>query len=117
MYGLYITLQNRNFPISPSANRNGMILAAVAAASKAETGRLSEYEDLTVALGQTVCDEGIKGLEEIGSLIGNPGFAASGIGNFEEFSVIAVPTIIVEQPKTLVGMGDTISAFSLIGAC
>jgi len=27
-----------------------------------------------------------------------------------------VPAVIIDRPKTLVGMGDTISAFSLLGA-
>ena len=40
----------------------------------------------------------------------------TGIGGFEGYDVIAVPTILVEKPVTLVGMGDTISSISLITA-
>ena len=39
-----------------------------------------------------------------------------GIYEGNEFDVIAIPTIIVPKPKTLVGMGDTISSISLIAA-
>ena len=35
------------------------------------------------------------------------------IGNYW---LCAIPTIIVERPKTLVGMGDTISSVSLLAA-
>ena len=40
----------------------------------------------------------------------------TGIGEYAGYDVIAVPTILVEKPVTLVGMGDTISSVSLVGA-
>ena len=40
----------------------------------------------------------------------------TGIFNTPEFDLIAVPTILIEKPVTLVGMGDTISSISLVGA-
>jgi ADP-dependent phosphofructokinase/glucokinase len=33
-----------------------------------------------------------------------------------ELEIIAVPTIIIDKPITLVGMGDTISSISLVAA-
>ena len=37
-------------------------------------------------------------------------------GEVDGYDLIAVPTIMVEKPVTLVGMGDTISSISLVGA-
>ena len=34
----------------------------------------------------------------------------------DEIEIIAVPTIIIDNPVTLVGMGDTISSISLVAA-
>jgi len=34
----------------------------------------------------------------------------------DEIEIIAVPTIIIDNPITLVGMGDTISSISLVAA-
>jgi ADP-dependent phosphofructokinase/glucokinase len=39
-----------------------------------------------------------------------------GIFENDEIEIIAVPTIIIDKPITLVGMGDTISSISLVGA-
>ena len=40
----------------------------------------------------------------------------TGIAQFPEFDIIAVPTIVIDKPITLVGMGDTISSISLLAA-
>lgn len=116
MFGLYMTMQNPNFPVSPEANRRGMVLAATAAASKALLGQLADYKDFTAAAGLPVSACGIDGLKELAETLGNPEFACNGIGKYRGFDVIAVPAVIIDRPKTLVGMGDTISAFSLLGA-
>ena len=60
-----------------------------------ELGALSAYLEKTY---------GIKDLE------------SSGIGKAPGFRVIAVPTILIDKPVTLIGMGDTISSLSLVGA-
>lgn len=39
-----------------------------------------------------------------------------GIFTNADIEIIAVPTIIIDHPITLVGMGDTISSISLVGA-
>ena len=45
-----------------------------------------------------------------------PNMLKTGIADYAECEVIAVPTILVDNPVTLVGMGDTISSISLIGS-
>lgn len=93
-----------------------MVLAATAAASKALLGQLADYKDFTAAAGLPVSACGIDGLKELAETLGNPEFACNGIGKYRGFDFIAVPAVIIDRPKTLVGMGDTISAFSLLGA-
>lgn len=116
MFGLYITIQNKNFPIKPLANRNGMVLAATAAASKAYVGKLSETSDILEAYGQPVSDIGLSELEKLSNYLKQPDLLSKGIACHKDFDIITVPTILIEKPKTLVGMGDTISAFSIVGA-
>lgn len=116
MFGLYLTLQDKDFPVTPRQNRNGMCLAATVAAGKAGTGNLNQKENLLWAKGHDVCDCGLDCLRKIAAVIRNDDFVAEGIGSYQGFDVIAVPTILVEKPVTLVGMGDTISSVSLIGA-
>lgn len=116
MFGLYITIQDKKYPIKPLSNRNGMILAATCATSKAKIGHLSSPQDLLQSYDMSVSDIGIKELEKLSLHLKQQDIINKGICEYKGFDIIAVPTILVDHPKTLVGMGDTISSFSLIGA-
>ena len=61
-------------------------------------------------------DVGLKELQTISAIIEDKELVTSGLSQYAGFDIIAVPTILVEKPKTLVGMGDTISSVSLIAA-
>lgn len=116
MFGLYLTVQDKDFCLTPEQNRRGMCLAATVAAGKAGTGHINEEANLMWAKGMNVCEQGMEELRKIADYIGVPTMTESGIGSYKDFDIIAVPTILVEKPLTLVGMGDTISSISLIGA-
>lgn len=116
MFGLYMTIQDKDFEITPQANLNGMMMAATIAAGKAGTGNINQPQNLLWAQGQKVSDAGLQELEDLAAYIGDEKLITTGISEFDGFDVIAVPTIIVEKPLTLVGMGDTISSLSLVGA-
>ena len=115
-FGLYLTVQNKSFRITPEQNRNGMILASTIAAGKAGTGDINHKENLLWALGKDVSEVGLKELETISGIIEDKDLLTTGLSQYAGFDIIAVPTILVEKPVTLVGMGDTISSVSLVGA-
>lgn len=117
MFGLYITLQNKDFSVSAPQNLRGMLLASAVAASKANLGKLEKKKDLLAALQSTdttalYVDE----LQNLSTYLQAPQLLSEGIIETEDACLIAVPTLIATQPRTLVGMGDTISSVSLIGA-
>lgn len=116
MFGLYITIQDKHYPISPTKIRNGMILASTAAASKASIGYLKQKSDITKSCGLPVSEISLIELEKLSSYLKTKTLLQKGICSFKNFYIIATPTIIINKPKTLVGMGDTISSFSIIGA-
>lgn len=116
MFGLYMTLQDKGFVISPEENLRGMAAAATVAAGKAGTGNINTPENLLWAAGREVSDTGLKELGDLAVCIGNAQLPETGLAEYEGFDLIAVPTILVEKPVTLVGMGDTISSVSLIAA-
>lgn len=120
MFGLYVTLQQKGFKVSPLKNRNGMQLAATVAAAKAGTGAINSKDVLMWAKDHKVSDVGLNELEQlsntVNSIFGENDVLSSGIYSNEEIELIAVPTILIEKPVTLVGMGDTISSVSLVGA-
>ena len=117
MYGIYITIQDKNFPVSPQKIRNGMILAATAAASKASVGHLKTKEDILSACKTDINEKSLKELEILSKYIKSDNLLKNGICSYKNFDIISIPAKIIEKPKTLVGMGDTISSFSIIGAC
>ena len=124
MFGLYVTLlkpgQGRGPGFEAEGNRNGMAFAATLAAAKAGTGSLEHADGLLWAHGRDVSDQSLKELvaldAHIKQVYGKAGLAESGIAELEDFTLVAVPTILIDKPVTLVGMGDTISSLSLVGA-
>jgi ADP-dependent phosphofructokinase/glucokinase len=120
MFGLYLTLAREDWRQGDEAIRAGMTFAATLAAGKAGTGTLEREEGLLWAHGREVAPQALKELEALAAHLkqayGIEGFGQSGIAKAPGFRIIAVPTILIEKPVTLVGMGDTISSLSLIGA-
>jgi ADP-dependent phosphofructokinase/glucokinase len=120
MFGLYLTLQKQGYKISALQNRKGMQLAANIAATKAGTGSINSFETLLWSSDQMVSDVGLNELknlaETVESLFGSNRILEEGIFTNGEIEIIAVPTILIEKPITLVGMGDTISSISLVAA-
>lgn len=120
MFGLYITLQKKGFQITPIQNRNGMQLAAVIAATKAGTGSINSNDALLWAKDREVSDIGLNELRKLSETVtekfGENNLIEDGIYINDEIEIIAVPTILIDKPITLVGMGDTISSISLVGA-
>lgn len=116
MFGLYITVQDDDYAASPASARSGMELASTVAAGKAGVGSLDKKDNLLWAQGHEVSDIGLKELDALSEFINDEQFVYSGIAKYKGLNIISVPTILVEKPVTLVGMGDTISATSLVGA-
>ncbi|MBI9067964.1 MAG: ADP-dependent glucokinase/phosphofructokinase [Salinivirgaceae bacterium] len=120
MFGLYVTLQKKGYKISPEQNRNGMQLAAVIAAAKAGTGAIDTHEVLLWAKDKEVSDIGLNELNELSNYLkdvfGPNSLSETGMFENNELEIIAIPTIIIDKPITLVGMGDTISSVSLVAA-
>ena len=114
MFGLYLTLQDKEFVILPEENLNGMMTAAVVAAAKAKTGDVRESDIKTVKYD--ISDVGLIELDGLSASLGQPELATKGLGRYQKWDLVAVPTILIEKPLTLVGMGDTISSVSLVAA-
>lgn len=116
MFGLYMTLQDKGYKVTPEENLRGMMLAATVAAGKAGTGTINVKENLLWAQGQEVSDVGLNELRDLADYLKDEKLVETGVAEVEGYDLIALPTILVEKPVTLVGMGDTISSISLVGA-
>ncbi len=117
MFGLYMTLQDPNFVHSAEQNLKGMMTAAVVSSSKAYNGELARYDDVVKTLGMSVSVQSLNELNNLSQILHNPELNSTGICKVGDFILSVVPTILVDKPKTLVGMGDTISSVSLLAGC
>jgi ADP-dependent phosphofructokinase/glucokinase len=125
MFGLYVTLirpgAGKDGPtFQAESNRDAMAFAATIAAAKAGTGSIEKEENLLWAHGREVADHSLKELSALDAYVNDryrePGLAERGIVETQAFVLVAVPTILIDNPVTLVGMGDTISSLSVVGA-
>ena len=91
-----------------------MLTASVVSSSKAYNGELTKYEHLTKAYGMGASDIRLGELSALSNKLGKPELLEKGICEVDGYVVSAIPTILVDKPKTLVGMGDTISSVSLL---
>lgn len=114
MFGLYLTVQDKRFPYSAEQNLKGMMTAAVVSSSKAQHGEIAKYKDVSRTLGKPVASQGVAELLMLSSWLNKQELLINGLCEVEDVLVTAIPTILVDKPKTLVGMGDTISSVSLL---
>lgn len=114
MFGLYMTLQDKTYPYRAQDNLKGMMTASVVASSKASIGSLTQYADITCTLGHPVSEQGIRELSALSQMLNKPELLTEGVCDIDDLTLSAIPTILVDKPKTLVGMGDTISSISLV---
>lgn len=116
MLGIFMTLQDKNFSQTPNQAKNGMLLASRIGSSRAYLGDLQKYDDLLASQNFEISEIGLKELENLADYIKSKNLLESGVFEGEEYDLIAIPTPLEKKPAGLVGMGDTISSISLIGA-
>jgi ADP-dependent phosphofructokinase/glucokinase len=121
MFGLYLTITQESDLNKLIAMREGMALAATLAATKAGTGTLEDKENLLHGHGQSIWGPAVEEMKALAKHLVPLGvspqeFQKEGIAILPEYSLVALPTILVEKPVSLVGMGDTISSLSLVGS-
>ena len=114
MFGLYVTIQDKRYPFNVEQNLKGMIVAAVISSSKALKGKLNKYENLTETMSYPISRQGMEELENLSLKLNKPELLLKGWCIIGDYQISAVPTILIDKPKTLVGMGDTISSVSLV---
>ncbi|MFB6100676.1 MAG: ADP-dependent glucokinase/phosphofructokinase [Candidatus Nanohalobium sp.] len=98
-----------SYPVRDERIRKSILFSGLSAVSMAETGEIpepSEIELETDRMHITKLDD----LEHFEDFFDLDDFAETGIARLEGYKVVAAPTIIHEEPKRLVGMGDIISS-------
>ncbi|MDQ2054506.1 ADP-dependent glucokinase/phosphofructokinase [Halobellus sp. H-GB7] len=94
--------------LSPEAVRRGLEFAAINAATKAATGRISAPEDLEAGLDYDPSESGKHAIETLADAVG----ASAEDGVLTTPRVVAAPNRVVADPASTVGIGDIVSAAS-----
>lgn len=98
-----------SYPVEPEKMRQAVLFGGLSAVSMAEKGEIPEKEEIGFN------EEGmhinrVDDLEHFEDFFNLDNFSETGIAHLEDYKIVAAPTIIHEDPKRLVGLGDLISS-------
>lgn len=117
-YGCYLILERKNF-LESSLVTQALCFASILTASRAEKGELFDFSKIKLKNWKPFKNFKItEEFVELGNYLEKSGlakqsdFLRNGIVEFQDFNLIAIPTILVTNPKFTVGLGDTISSIA-----
>jgi len=111
----HVVVASESYPVSTEKMRDGLLYGVLSGAEICQQGSYpsrSEIEDFSMK-GREL--HGIQELQDFGDFLDLENFAETGTAETEGLKVAAVPSLIVEEPEKLVGLGDVISCGSFVG--
>lgn len=113
--GYYICVLAKGHPLTLKEHRDALLFSSTLAAAKALTGDIESFESAAAGLEVPVSDKGIEDLENfkvycVGKKLCTPDEFEYGYIYGADHNAVIIPTKVVEQPQSTVGIGDTISA-------
>lgn len=102
-----------SYPVEAQDIRRGMLFGGLAAVSMAEKGEIPDMEDISFNSDDMHLNR-LEELEHFEDFFNLENFLETGIAQIDGYTVVAVPTVIHEEPKRLVGMGDLISSGAFV---
>jgi len=114
-YRYHLVVTPQSYDIEKDKIRDSMMFGVLSSITMAEIDKIPRKEDLEKLNWDNLHLRRLDELEEFSHNFDLENFVETGIGEVEEYNVVAVPSIIHESPKRLVGMGDIMSAGAFIG--
>lgn len=115
-YDYHLTVTRNEYPVKHEKIREAMLFSEVCAMVMGDKGKIPNLEEVKGFSMEKKHLKRVDYLEKLGDQIETKRFARHGLGNTEEgYKVVAIPSLIHEDPKRLVGMGDIISSGAFIG--
>ena len=114
-YNFHLTVVEDGYPVETEKIRDAMLFGEISAIKSADKGGIAsrnDFKDLEMD------DKHIKRLdmlEDFENFFEIDDFAREGTGKVKDYRVAAIPTIIHEDPKRVVGLGDIISSGTFVG--
>lgn len=114
-YRYHVAIVEKDYPVTPEKIRDAMLYGEASAMSCADKGALPNTEDMGDFDMEQKHLHKLDEIENFQQFFGLDDFVESGIAEIKGLRVVAIPTIIHEDPKRLVGLGDIISSGAFIG--
>ncbi len=114
-YNFHLTVTGKDYEVEPEDIREGMLfgeLSAIIAAGKGGYPSWEEYRDFDM---EDKHIHRLDDLEQFQDFFDLEEFVEGGIAKIEGLNVVAIPTIIHEDPEKVVGLGDIISSGAFTG--
>ncbi len=99
-----------DYDIRPEKIRESMLYAENCAIAAADTGELPDTDDLRELGLEGKHLHRLDDLEDFAHHLGLEDFVETGIADINDITVVAIPTLIHEDPERVVGLGDIISS-------
>lgn len=113
-YQFHLTIAREDYRFSETRIRDAMLFGELCAIENADTGEIPETSDLE---SFDMAYKHIEGLQELGhfqDFFDLENFIEEGKARIDDYKVVAIPTVIHENPERLVGMGDIISSGAFV---
>jgi ADP-dependent phosphofructokinase/glucokinase len=114
-YRYHVTVCKQDYSIDEERIQEAMLYGELAAIISADIGELPSPEDFDRFNFEEIHLHRLDDLEHFGDFFDIHDFARNGKANVEGMRVVAIPTLIHEDPKRLVGLGDIISSGAFVG--
>jgi len=109
-YRYHLTVTKKDYSVDVEDVRDGMLFGELAAIKRADSGDIPTFEDFNGLDFDNIHVKKLDELEKFEQFIESEDFAETGLAELENYKVVAIPTLIHEDPERLVGMGDLISS-------
>ncbi|MFB6115203.1 MAG: ADP-dependent glucokinase/phosphofructokinase [Candidatus Nanohalobium sp.] len=114
-YNFHITVVEDDYPVETEKIRDAMLFGEISAIKTAERGSIVQRKDLKDLDMEDKHIKRMDMLEDFADFFQIDNFVRDGTGKVEGYRVAAIPTIIHEDPKRVVGMGDILSSGAFVG--
>lgn len=113
-YDFHVIVVEEDYPVEDEKIRESMLFGEISAIQMAETGEIPSMEDINSLNMDNKHIRRMDDMEHFQDFFGLQDFTSEGIADIEDYRVIAIPTLIHEDPARLVGMGDIISSGAFV---
>lgn len=114
-YKYHLVVTEEDYNVDREKIRDSMLFGSISAIAMANKGRIPEEKDLNNINWDEIHLKRLDELEDFEHEYDLDKFVEKGHTHLEEYNVVAIPSLIHEDPKRLVGMGDIISSGAFIG--